>query len=689
MSKVKKIIAKNIKGMEINQELEGREILLGENGVGKSAHMEALIIGMTGKLPGLGKTQEATFQVSSGNHLTVNLETNGGFSFGRTIRRKKTNHRDGTVSYKYTTSYSIFPDDGEDSQTDRLKRITREVGDFAIMFDMDRFNKMTDSEKRAFIFTLSSPEKCGWDESKIMEELAEAGVDDELFQKFWKFDGDPTVSVSEALSNIAKELLKAQAIYKSKAAAKAEIIELRQRLTHEAVSDIIEVQDKLKELHEKKSKLEREISSTEQVIRQRKSLNEEVSEIDSDLPRLEDLPEQSKGALEYCEKKLSHVKNAIESGDAAGKSHAERIRRIEKRLRALGNNVSNVEKEILVFDRRQQIKGTISAIKERGCPLMGDSCQSDLSGYADELQGEWDGIEKRLREHFRPKRDMAKCEVSDKEDELKTAEEEIANLMAAATALRREEKKEQKNVNNAKRELEKGQKEAEAAKGRRDTIQDILKKLPAISDVSISRQALSGVTLQINELDIQQKKAQEVKNVMANFDSANIAAADAEDLVGVLKNLREALGPGGLQKKIMHDVLGPIQDKINELLFEINPKYTLRFELYDMNGKETFEIITDTDTNEDIPYESLSGGQKILFGTAMMVAMVCIADPPIKALCIEAAELDVDNFMKLLSAIDEIGKDIDNIMVASCNGEILDRISKIDTSKWPWKLICL
>ena len=131
----------------------------------------------------------------------------------------------------------------------------------------------------------------------------------------------------------------------------------------------------------------------------------------------------------------------------------------------------------------------------------------------------------------------------------------------------------------------------------------------------------------------------------------------------------------------MGDVIGPMTESVNGLLAKIpsidGTPYVAEFKLFDMNGNPTFEIVRACN-DQDISYNALSGGQQVLFGTAIMTALVLMENPPVKAVCIEAAELDLRNFQNLIEALDVIGKDLDNIMIASCNDKVQEWASSLE-----------
>lgn len=56
---------KNLKGNGFSQELTGLDIFIGPNGSGKSTRLQTVALAMLGYIPGKGKDESDTFQLSS------------------------------------------------------------------------------------------------------------------------------------------------------------------------------------------------------------------------------------------------------------------------------------------------------------------------------------------------------------------------------------------------------------------------------------------------------------------------------------------------------------------------------------------------------------------------------------------------------------------------------------------------
>ncbi len=189
--------------------------------------------------------------------------------------------------------------------------------------------------------------------------------------------------------------------------------------------------------------------------------------------------------------------------------------------------------------------------------------------------------------------------------------------------------------------------------------------------------------MQIGELEASEQKALQAQEIMRNFDAANVAAEEAEEEVEHYTEAVRLFGAKGIQAEIMGDVIGPITKLVNGLLSHLDGDHEIEFRLEDMNGKEVFQLLNGA----GIPYRSLSGGQRILYLAALVVALIMLDDPNVKGLCIEAAELDRENFMNLIKALDDIGTGIDNIMIATCNDGVSALLSGRPDLAEGWNIV--
>lgn len=681
MSKIISIAAKNVKGLEIDEKLTGREIYVGPNGCGKSARLESMIYGLHGCLPWLGKTESATFQLASDEFMVVNLACDDGFFFGRTIRRRVTNKRDGTKSYSYKTQLSVFPDEGEKNDSEKIERILKKVGDFPVMFDLNEFLSMSNEKKRGFIFSLSSPESHGWTRERVFEHLLGHGVDcekslnseDRTVTTLWQDNKSITGNMSTISSVINALMRDAKAVKKDKDAAKREIIRMRQEVTEDATRTVSEIDEKLDDLFKERQKIHEEVVRAEESKKGHSLLVARLEEVraakaDLDSSRdLDDLEKEFKDLEATLDKLIQEQQDLFDTSKVLQDKHTE-----------LMAQKAACDRVLIQVDRRTQIQELIDTIDKVGCPFLKEQCETDLTEYKTVLEKQWQENDKEIKEKHRPERDAVIVEIGKVQAKATAGKDSNKAVKKKLSELQREVRSKRALLADFVRTNDSIKAKSESLDREESSVNKMLRESTPGSDVTVQKRTIEGYDHQITKLKEEKKKAESVRSVMVNFENANVAAAEAEERVEDLTKVAHAFSPGGIQSIIMEDVIGPVTSTINELLkfipSEDGTEYQVKINLFDMNGKETFEIVRPIDDHE-IPYHSLSGGQQILFGTALVVALVLLANPNTKVLCIEAAELDSDNFFRLLTALQNIGKDIDNILIASCNDEVTRKLA--------------
>lgn len=105
---IKRIFANGFKGMDFDQPLGQRSILVGRVGSGKSSRPLALALLVSGAMPntGIGRTNSDIFDaVASGDAFTVGVETEDGKRIERTYKRGKK----GSISCSYRVNGEATP----------------------------------------------------------------------------------------------------------------------------------------------------------------------------------------------------------------------------------------------------------------------------------------------------------------------------------------------------------------------------------------------------------------------------------------------------------------------------------------------------------------------------------------------------------------------------------------------------
>ena len=654
--KAVKLVTTNTKGINLNETLSGRDIFVGSNGTGKSTRLEAFLIGLLGYVPGRGSQLSDVFNFSSGDEMSSSLETDSGFNCTRTIKEKKTKHASGERSFSLSMTASVFPPKGEKTDNERKERISTELGDFSIMFDLASLFAMSDNEKRKFIFSLTDPAQFGWTKEKFMAEITDANPKFGLHLKtlglIWRNEVSVQENVSNCLAWVKEQISIQKAQLKKALAAKEQLLQQKREMGSDPGSAAelgAEYQKARADLSDKTA----EISGALEKLKTARMLRADLERVNKSLSA----PEQKV----FVPEQLAQQANFITSAEAEIKQlktdrtlWGMQVQELTKQNDALAAPYHEASSKL-----KENNKIINQVVGSKGiCPLIGKKCKADLNAYAIELGALRDEAQRQMNS-VGEARNKIQAQISELQGKISMAETSM--------------EKRQENI-DASRKLaaDMERQNALAAKDRENRASwkaDVDRKTKELSDlqlvdVNALEAVKNGLVNRIQTLEKEIDKRKAIANMLASFDRANIEAVEVEQTVDVLDDLAKFLGPVNLQGRILKDTIGPIMGKINTLLDKIGRGYRLEPKMQDKNGKEVFDLIFNREGVE-ISFESLSGGEKIIFGAAIACALVLARNPPLKVIMIEAAEADSTNLQALLEALNIFGSSIDNILVAT------------------------
>ena len=145
---IKRIFASGFKGMDFDQPLGQRSILVGKVGSGKSSRPLALALLVSGAMPntGIGRTNADIFDaVASGDAFTVGLETDDGKTLERIYKRSKK----GAVSCSFRINGEATPKN--------LFEVELAHEGFCVA-DVASFHALSDAKKNDELFRLFPPQ---------------------------------------------------------------------------------------------------------------------------------------------------------------------------------------------------------------------------------------------------------------------------------------------------------------------------------------------------------------------------------------------------------------------------------------------------------------------------------------------------------------------------------------------------
>ncbi len=138
---ITRIYARGFKGLDFDQPLALRTVIMGKVGSGKSSRALALALLVTGSLPGTGiakSNSDILNAVGNGDSLTVGLEFDDGVTLERTYRRKK----NGAVGCEYRNAGESIPKNLFEMELDRRGVSIADVAAFLALSDAKKVDEL-------------------------------------------------------------------------------------------------------------------------------------------------------------------------------------------------------------------------------------------------------------------------------------------------------------------------------------------------------------------------------------------------------------------------------------------------------------------------------------------------------------------------------------------------------------------
>lgn len=163
--------------------------------------------------------------------------------------------------------------------------------------------------------------------------------------------------------------------------------------------------------------------------------------------------------------------------------------------------------------------------------------------------------------------------------------------------------------------------------------------------------------------------------------TACIASAEEEAIRHELcKDLVEAIQ--AIRETLMAVLIAPLRDRIDRFLSVASPGRRCYCDLVNDRNREIFDLGWIVDDIRKVSLDAMSGGEAALFGAALLYAIVSASDVPLKLLLIEAGDLDTDNMLNLIDALEDVSGELSNVVVAThtLDGITLDGWNIIHTA---------
>ncbi|KYN77146.1 hypothetical protein A0J52_09795 [Clostridium sporogenes] len=688
MKKINGIVMENIKGQNIIQELTGKDIILGSNGVGKTTRLQALGIALMGYVPGKGKKSDETFKLSSSNNMIVGINTDE-FSFTREFKKKITKSKDGSTKESISQALNISPSKGESKISEKEARILSELGSLPVMLDFNEFLNLSDSKRREFIYNLAGFNSKKWTKEKITEYLEDNLLTMDLkinnLEQYELMKKTIEESLEEYPESFDITMGLQSMIEWTK--TKLSIWNNEKKKSQGAIQKLVELKNELKDtdrnLKSNKEELEKLQSELVKVEKQISEDTQKKKNIDDRLTKIEELKksivdeetEECSINVAETENKIKELKTQIKQVD-----NSEKIKTLEKERVELGSQI-----DLIIKDKNEvQLKGvelktqiettqkTLSKVKGvKSCCVLDSkiACNKDFSKFIKYTEGQirtWELQKQILLDTYN--------ELKEKDIELKN---KYKNLENVSMTLNKEELEANRNNNLINSEINKLENLINKTKSfdtlknekiaRLKTELEKLQNEPVdpIAPIDILEKQVESIKTNIDSLKIKIDEQEKAKTTLSNLKASMIDSKTAEYNYTNFKYLDETLGAKGLQGELVKETLEPIQVDIQSNLSAMGIENEFYFTTETAAGKEVFQFGWKDKFGDKRNFDALSTGQQMILLIAMLTTFIEKASPNCKILAIDNIEnLDKNNFESVLEGLNKISNKLDNIILS-------------------------
>jgi DNA repair protein SbcC/Rad50 len=686
---IKKIVMKNVKGTTFEQELTGKDIIIGSNGVGKSTRIETLGTALLGYVPGGGKTPAETFKLSSGDTMTVGLVTDE-FAFERTFERKeKTKRPTGAIEVSFSETVNISPSKGEKTNTQKKSRIEQEVGSFPVMLDFNSFLALSDTKRRDFIYSLSDGGH-EWNKEKLFTFLAQElltvdievnnpeyfeilkeaidNLQDKFPEHFNFTDGLNSILdyVTNELSHWKKKVKDSEGAVRSFAEMKNKMNET-DRNAKQNKEELVALRDKLTEVKE-------QIARDEINKRNFENRQAKIQRIKNEILHLENKTFDTTSLQEQIKVNKSNIKAIPESRAAEYQEKAMQVKEENQKVINVHfeakNNIGKLEA------RKESIQQTVDTINNnKGVCIIQKNigCNKDFTAYLDHAAKQIAELDEK---------------ITQEQKTVKETDDEIIRLTALEREFNKQAQEENDNfrkVVNYNQLIDKNiqlyQSQIAQIEQERSNLQNKMENLQAqlrdaenepvhpIAPLDMLTAQRDGLAKQIQELELKVEEQEKVKNQLVTLKTSMLENKKAGFQAEAFASIQKALGAKGVQGLIVKEMLDPIKSEIEENLKVMGIEHPVFFKTESDTGQEIFQFgwVDGQERN----FDSLSTGQKMMYLIAFMTTVLNRANPPLKVLAIDNIEnLDKKNLMNVLDGLNKISDKVDNILLSGVLAEV-------------------
>ncbi len=686
--KLTEIIMHNIKGQNTTQQLTGKDIICGPNGIGKTTRLQALGIALMGYVPGQGKKTDETFKLSNSDSMEVGLKTDD-FSFSREFKKKVSKNKDGSTKVTISQNVNVSPSKGESKITEKEARIMAELGNLPVMLDFNEFLGLSDSKRREFIYNLAGFNSAEWNKERVREYIEKSLVTIELevnnpeqLEVVKEVIGEAMNEYPEnydismglqsmidwtktKLSYWNDEKKRSQATVQKLAELKNQLSETDRNLKankdelENFQSDLVNVEKQISEDTQKKKNIDARFEKIESLKRSIENENSKQCTIDI---------AATDSSILAAKEKIKQVDNSNKIVEVQ-----KQISDIILKLKPIAADKEDVKtKGIEIRAQIDSTRKTLESVKGVGKTCVLDTkikCDKDFSKFIEHTEGQikiWEIQKDILAQTFKELNEKETALKNDKDklnQEIQELQQEELDTNRANNILNSEINKLENLMNQAKSFDEVKQQKINNLQADLEKLQN--EKIEPIAPLDILQKQADGIRTQISALKEKIQEQDQARTTLSNLKSSMIDSKTAEYYAISFKSLDDTLGAKGLQGELVKETLEPIQSEIQANLNAMGIENEFYFSTESEGGKEIFQFGWNDRFGEKRNFDALSTGQQMILLIAMLTTFIDKADPACRILAIDNIEnLDNENFKKVITGLNKISAKLDNIILS-------------------------
>ena len=632
--------------------LEGKDIFIGPNGIGKSRIQQAIQLGVTGSVSD-PRTEtnyeivELFTKVFGADEMGVVLT----FSALVIERTFTISEKQGKVSVSQKILINGLPKSIQEGE----KEIVEALGSLPLMFDVHKFIRLSDNSRAEMMLQFSSGE-AGYTGQAILTELFPFATD-ELAEYHKMLSAHLSGDIKKGIEN-SIAYLKAQesALKKETKNNQSAAIGNATAATTDGTRPLREIS----EINEDVTKAQADQVSLSVEISKAKGEKDRFQENEAQKKALESKMDalRSEASQQLIDNKTAAIgllRLSLKTGIEKIQNEADEKRAEQKKVTATHQDA--LRSEALAKDRFEQLETEIENFTNDKCPTCGQDAKSVVDNLKDrhaDAQGE-----------YQRKHDDAEI-LKGRLDDIELG---ISALDGEVHAALMENKRIESEIHALELELS-GLQSKNARLAEMKTEYDALAS--KTFDISLNT---AEAELQLQALSQRMRTLQAEKDEKLSFDTRIIAAKEAAAKAHRAKESAEWVKQSlailtDIRWKIVRSSIEPIRKEASRLFaltLDADSKAEFDFQFRDLRGNEVFKFGWKTKGvlgDMFIDFDSLSTSQQVFTIAALLIPMIQRANPKFRFLMMDNVEVIDDSrrftFSKMLEAAE-----MDNIVLAS------------------------